>query len=95
MAFRTLVTAIPGATTIISTAVVVPLDGLVHLEGAALQVVTVELLDCLLGFGARAHLHEAEPSGLPGSSIRDHGYGLTRPRLSEQSFQILLRDLVT
>lgn len=95
MAFRNLVAATPGATTIISTAVAATLRSLVHPEGATLQVLPVELLDCLLGFGARAHLHEAEPSGLSGSSIHDHGYGFTGSGLSEESFQILLRHLVT
>ena len=96
MASWSLVTAIPGATAEISTAVVAAaLYRFVHLEGAALQIVTVELLRRRLGFCARAHLHEPKPLGLPRGTIDDHGYGFARPRLSEEPFQVLLRDLVT
>jgi hypothetical protein len=95
MAFGSLVGAIPRTTAVFSSAVAVALDRFVHLERATFQIVTVKLLDCLLGLGTRAHLHESEPSGLARGSIRDDRDGLTCSRLSEQSFQVLLRDVVT
>src|SRR6516165_2747376 len=96
MASRNLVAAALEATAATSTATIAAaLHCFVNLEGAALQIVSVELLDCLLGFPTRTHLHEAESPGLSRGSINDHGNGFTRPGLSEKFFQVLLRDVVT
>jgi len=41
------------------------LASLAHVQGAALQVLAVELGDCLLRLARRAHLDEAEAARLP------------------------------
>ncbi len=44
---------------------------LINIEGAAVEVMAIELSDRLIGFGGVAHLDETETAGLPGVTIGD------------------------
>src|SRR5438445_3409577 len=69
------------------------LAGLAHVQGAALQVLAVELGDRLLRLARRAHLDEAEATRLSRGAIGDDRDGLARPGLGEQCLQVLARGV--
>jgi len=45
--------------------------GLIHVEGAAVEVMAIELSDRLIGFSRVAHFDETEAAGLPSVTIGD------------------------
>lgn len=63
--------------------------GDVHREGAALDLVPVELLDGLLGLVATAHRHEGKTARTAGELVEDDLDDTDGANLAEQGFKIL------
>src|SRR5512146_2687873 len=62
----------------------------VDFDGAALEIVTVQLLDRLLRLAVGPHLDETESARLACFTIRDDRRGFTGPCLRKELLQLLL-----
>ena len=78
-----------------AAAVAVAFLGLVDLDRAAFQILSVKLLDGALGFSARAHLDEAEAARLAGVTVGDDCDGIALTGLREEILEILVVDVET
>ena len=88
-ATTTAAAAAPATTTTTTLA----LPRFVHFEGAALELVTIELLNRLLRFGSGCHLHEAEATRLSRGPVGDDGHVFAGTCLREQLLQLLIGDI--
>src|SRR5688500_9107728 len=100
---RSLLATIPAAAATTTTATAVSTaesaaaaflgTGLVHLDGTALELLTIELLDRLLCFVVGGHLDESEAARLTRVAIGDDRRRLAGARLSEELLQVASSDL--
>jgi hypothetical protein len=69
-------------------------SGFIDLERSPGEIMSVEALNCRLGFLVRSHLDKAKTFGLAGEPIRNNVYGFDGAHLGEEFFEISLRRIV-